>query len=224
MLPEIVPVFGSEPLRAGGEGAWVWLGGPADEVGDVLSCEESARVAKIVDPDRRTALRTFLSSRKVVLSALLGCPVAEVRIDHDGQGRPFLPCHPDTQISLSDSEGLNALATSRSRAVGIDVERIRPIGWEPMLGMMSDEPERSSIRRAVEGGGGLAAFFRCWTAKEAVLKAAGTGMRGDARRVCLPSGLVRGEEETVRMVRDGVAFRLDTAVLEGAVVSRAVCI
>ena len=56
--------------------------------------------------------------------------------------------------------------------VGIDLETIRPVS-DALLAKVANEDEWRLVR-----GDGETAFFRFWTAKEAVLKAVGSGITG----------------------------------------------
>lgn len=90
------------------------------------------------------------------------------RLRFGASGKPRLERGPD--FSLSHSGGLVACAVSWQRGLGLDVERIRPLGARSLrhaltpeeLHWASSDPER---------------LIRLWTAKEAVLKAAGCGLR-----------------------------------------------
>lgn len=59
--------------------------------------------------------------------------------------------------------------------VGVDVETIRPF-LPGLFGKIA-----VPVEWALVGGESIENFFRCWTAKEAVLKATGTGIKGLAQ-------------------------------------------
>ncbi len=80
------------------------------------------------------------------------------------------------EFNLSDSRNLALYAITRGTEVGADVEVLRPM--RDAMGISEhyfSDPEREVLRalppERVEDG-----FFRCWTRKEAYLKAIGTGL------------------------------------------------
>ncbi len=73
--------------------------------------------------------------------------------------------------SISHKSGCVA-AVAAPVAAGIDIEKIRPVK-EGLAERIADPDEWRLF-----AGEGISDFFRCWTAKEAVLKAAGVGIAG----------------------------------------------
>ena len=97
----------------------------------------------------------------------LGVELPELKKEENGAPIPKGGIH----WSLSHKSGCVA-AVAAPVPVGIDIEKIRPV----------KEGLAERIAAADEWrfffGEGLSDFFRCWTAKEAVLKAAGVGIAG----------------------------------------------
>ncbi|MGC4838280.1 4'-phosphopantetheinyl transferase family protein [Micromonospora vinacea] len=123
-------------------------------------------------------------------SLLLGRAETAVVLTHDREGRPVVRVDDvGLAVSVSRTAGLVVVAARRAGAVGVDVERIRPLPalalarrWFPPteLAWLGDRPEAG---RTVD-------FLRLWTAKEAVGKALGRGLRdGGLRRLMPPPGL-----------------------------------
>ena len=190
----------------------------------MLSSADKVRISRLVSDEKRVQLGRALSRRRELLSHLLAEPAADVAVAHDPEGRPFLPDFPDVSVSFSDSGTANALALVRSGKVGVDVETVRPIGWQAMLPMLSSEGEARDIRSAVEGASGLAGFFRCWAAKEAILKAAGTGLKGGAPRISLPRDVISGQRDLFSLAHDGLTLRVEIFEAGGLVLSRAMSV
>ncbi|MCG5438194.1 4'-phosphopantetheinyl transferase family protein [Micromonospora foliorum] len=125
---------------------------------------------------------------------LLGRADSELVLTHDREGRPVVGVDETTgsvelAVSVSRTAGLVVVAARRAGAVGVDVERVRPLPalalarrWFPPaeLAWLGDRPEAG---RTVD-------FLRLWTAKEAVGKALGRGLRdGGLSRLMPPPGL-----------------------------------
>jgi len=92
-------------------------------------------------------------------------------------GKPFLPDCP--VYNLSHSGSWVACAISRSNGVGIDVETFGHLqDYRDLLASTTHPAERRSIEE-VAPDRRLALFKRCWTRKEAVLKATGKGLSDD---------------------------------------------
>ena len=221
MFQDFRPFPKCSPAEPGAEGAWFWLSVPGPVNGAVLSGVDKARISRLVSDQKRVQLGRSLSQRRELLSHLLAEPAADIAIAYDPEGRPFLPDFPDASVSFSDTEAANALALVRSGKVGVDVETVRPIGWQAMLPMLSSEGEARDIRSAVKGAGSLACFFRCWAAKEAILKAAGTGLKGGAPRIHLPREVISGQQDQFSLEHDGLTLRVEIFEAGGLVLSRA---
>ncbi|WBF66257.1 4'-phosphopantetheinyl transferase superfamily protein [Desulfovibrio subterraneus] len=117
------------------------------------------------------------------LEAALNRPVPEA-FSVTRWGKPQLE-DTDVDFSISHSGGMVWTALCRSCHVGIDVEEIRPVPELEVLAAALHPHEQAGVF-AVPEEERLRIFYRCWTRKEAVLKAAGTGlnMTMDSFQVC----------------------------------------
>lgn len=217
-------INGLNPPETGAEGVWFWQTNPLEAGTKVLSEPENARVSRLLLPEKRDLLSASLAERRHLLAGLLGCEPAGLRIAHDDQGKPGLPDYPDISISFSDSEDWNGLALFRDRPVGIDVELVRPVLWEPMLNMLAEDDEADDIRAILADRAELDTFFRCWTAKEAILKAAGTGLKGGARRIRLPFAFISSDTDHFTIEHDGLNLAIDTFPEDRLILSRALAV
>ena len=139
----------------------------------------------------RAARERFVVSRgvlRLVLGGLTGSPPERLRFarrcgwcggtDH---GKPRLSDADRSGIdfSLSRSSGLALIAVARGRLVGGDVERVRRRTDILAVARSAFSPaERRAIESPATDGERREAFFRCWTRKEAYLKARGEGLAG----------------------------------------------
>ncbi len=172
--------------------AWVLDHSVAPQPPSPLTGVEQARLEKLVHPAKRTNLECSFRAVRAGLSDHLGCQSTEVIIEHDALGAPFLSSDPDRHLSISRTEGWSAFALSHDAAVGIDIERVRALNWRQMVSMVC-APSESSLLSQLEEGAALLPFYRIWTAKEAIMKAAGQGFRMGAPSIGLPERFIIGE-------------------------------
>ena len=82
-------------------------------------------------------------------------------------GKPYFPGHPDVHFNISHSSGAVLVGVS-DQELGVDIERIRPVGQRMMVRMAHVSTEE--------------AFFKSWVRREARAKRTGTEVGGALRR------------------------------------------
>ncbi|MFE2286484.1 4'-phosphopantetheinyl transferase family protein [Streptomyces sp. NPDC059443] len=119
---------------------------------------------------------------------------------HGRPGIEWPECALEFNLSRSGAHWL--LAVSAGRQVGVDIEDggATEVSEESSLLVMS-RSELAHIESRPDGDSRRQAFFRCWTRKEAVLKASGVGIVVDlpgveVRPDSRPTALVRHAEPT----------------------------
>jgi 4'-phosphopantetheinyl transferase len=119
----------------------------------------------------RSALRRGVA--RAVLARQLGLDMAALAIEHETAGRPVLagPAGTGLHLSLATRGGVVAVALG-TRPLGVDVEAVAPRA-EPPLALLHPD-ERRPLQRLAADARPLA-FARLWSAKEAYVKALGTG-------------------------------------------------
>ena len=118
-----------------------------------------------------------------VLRAILACYLNRVpeclSFCYGAHGKPGLAGETDgnaIRFSVSHSHGVALYAVSRAREVGIDLERVR---FDLAVSEIAEQffsRREVSMLRALPTEMRLHAFFRCWTRKEAYIKARGEGL------------------------------------------------
>ena len=141
----------------------------------VLSEEERARAARFhFESDRHRFIAARAALRRI-LAAYLDSAPADLVFSLGRQGKPAL-ANLGLEFNLSHSGGCGLLAVTRGRRVGVDVERVRAdFAGEDIARRFfaSAEVEALAATRPDEY---VTAFFRCWTRKEAYVKARGHGL------------------------------------------------
>jgi 4'-phosphopantetheinyl transferase len=144
----------------------------------ILSHEERRRRAEMKNEARRNSFTAGRVVLRKLLSEELGVSPVDVPLTVLDSGR--LGCEDsDLHLSLAHS-GQLAVAAASERNIGFDLEAIRPKPSSLLNYILADE-EREHIK-ALDLDGDLSLFL-CWTVKEAVLKANGTGLRRSPRLV-----------------------------------------
>lgn len=142
----------------------------------LLSPEEEFRAQQYhfeVDRVRFTACRGWL---RALLGRFLQVPAHTLTFTHGREGKPVLGDKTDLRFNVAHSQGLALAAFTRGREVGIDLEQVRPLqdAWKIVEQFFS--PHERAVLEDLPADQQLEAFFRCWTRKEAVLKARGDGL------------------------------------------------
>jgi 4'-phosphopantetheinyl transferase len=158
-----------------------------------LAADERARAARFhFERDRehfivaRGVLRTILGG---YLNRVPEC----LSICYGSHGKPALAGQSDAdaiRFSVSHSDGVAVYAVTRGRELGIDVERIRFDLAVVEIAERFFSRREVAMLRALPTEGQHQAFFRCWTRKEAYIKARGEGLslRLDEFDVLMPPG------------------------------------
>ncbi|HWI09093.1 MAG TPA: 4'-phosphopantetheinyl transferase superfamily protein [Solirubrobacteraceae bacterium] len=143
----------------------------------LLDDSERARAERFVrleDHDRFVLAHAAL---RLLLARCLGVEPATVRYAQRAHGKPGLGADlARLEFNMSHSGRLGLLAVARDRPVGVDVEAVR--GMADALSIADTQfsaLEREALR-ALAPSERRPAFFRCWTRKEAVIKADGEGL------------------------------------------------
>ena len=109
-----------------------------------------------------------------ILGAYLNQLPERVKLQADSLGKPELAFEDPVQFNLSHSRTIAVLAVAHGQPVGVDVEDVRPIEREVAARFFS-AAELAALG-ALQGEAWMNGFYRCWTRKEAILKAEGVGL------------------------------------------------
>ena len=149
----------------------IWLEHPDISAATLPAAWLIATGARPRDLTERSRLRREMA--RGIIARQLRLPAEAVTIGHDRQGAPRLAGPDGTRLhlSLATRSGLVAVALAEQR-VGIDVERV-DFGETPPLPVLH-QAEATVLLGLPEAARPLA-FARLWCAKEAYVKALGTG-------------------------------------------------
>jgi 4'-phosphopantetheinyl transferase len=172
-----------QPLKRGQAHVWShWL---------ECSTSQAAGLAKILSEDERKRASAFrfelhrnryISGRaalRSLLSQYLSYPADEIRFHYTSSGKPLLEQPTGTSelfFNVSHSDAVALFTFAIHGEVGVDVERIKVLNDREEIARRFFAPGEYAALSVVPNKD--LAFYRCWTRKEAYLKARGVGIFG----------------------------------------------
>lgn len=144
-----------------------------------LSLDELARAERFHSSVHRNRFIAAHGNLRVLLARYLGTLPGSLIFSLNAHGKPSLmPVDgaADLRFNLSHSQDAAVFAFALGREVGVDLERIRPSKNERALAKRFFSPSEVGALESLPESEQLRAFFRCWTRKEAYIKARGGGL------------------------------------------------
>jgi 4'-phosphopantetheinyl transferase len=180
LSPPTVPLRLSE----GDVHVWRWrLCKSAEEIAalkTLLSDDELARAERFYFARHHDAFIAARAGLRKALSGYLEVPPESIAFRYGDAGKPELPNQPAGELAggelafnLSHSGDWAVSAIARRGPLGIDIERVRPMNDAAGLARRYFAPAEVAAWQTLAADEQLPAFFRCWTRKEAYLKALG---------------------------------------------------
>ncbi len=161
----------------------IWLKAP-DEVSRayraLLLPEEIARADRFAFDHLKRSYEVSQGALRLLLACYLRCQPRSLAFTFGPKGKPALRGGSHLQFNLSNSVDLALYAFAVDCELGVDVERVQTMtDLEHVASRYFCEAEASELLSIGNKLARQEAFFRCWTRKEAYIKAVGTGL-------CLP--------------------------------------
>jgi 4'-phosphopantetheinyl transferase len=142
--------------------------------------DELARAGRFRQPQQRRRFLTARAALRLLLGNYLAIDPADVSLTIGEHGKPVLAGQtPDRGLvfNISHSGDRALLAFAWNRAVGVDVERVRPLQHEDALAQRCLAPAELACWRELDKPERLSGLFRYWVCKEAFGKATGLGIQ-----------------------------------------------
>jgi 4'-phosphopantetheinyl transferase len=160
----------------------VWLDQPPPVVaalGRLLANDERERAGRFHFEHHRARYTIGRGVLRALIARYTGAAPQSAVLAYGAQGKPFLAqprVDPALQFNLAHSHSLAVYAFTSGRAVGIDVEKVRPMpDAEAIAQRFFSIPERDNLE-LLPASRREQAFFHCWTHKEAFIKLLGSGL------------------------------------------------
>jgi 4'-phosphopantetheinyl transferase len=143
---------------------------------ELLSRDEQDRALRFREGRPRNDFVVTRGTLRALLARYLGTAPQEVHFCYAIHGKPLLGGNSNLCFNVSHTRGLAMMAVAQDRAIGVDVENVnRDTDVKPLAERFFSESERQALRH-LSGQELRAAFSRCWTRKEAYIKAKGDGL------------------------------------------------
>ena len=146
---------------------------------DILSSVEQDRASKFkFETDRRRYITAHATLRSI-LSIYVNSPARELQFASGPYGKPKLAAihaKKKFEFNMSHSHQMALIAVTQGREIGVDVEWVREdFAFDEVAQRFFTTREVAALR-ALPLHLQREAFYKCWTSKEAFLKAKGTGL------------------------------------------------
>jgi 4'-phosphopantetheinyl transferase len=142
----------------------------------MLSPEELTRANRFHFPLHRDQFVVARGVLRYLLSHYMEIPASRIRFAEGAHGKPELLEKPRYGFNVSHSGGLAMYAVSDLGEIGIDIEQHREMDDVEGIAKRFFAPEEVWALEQLSAEERRAAFFRCWSRKEAVVKAIGAGL------------------------------------------------
>jgi 4'-phosphopantetheinyl transferase len=148
----------------------------------LLSAAERARATRIIVAAARMRFVATRAALRVLLGERLAIDPVTVSFAYGAHGKPRLACKQTLTFNVSHSGKLALIALAGGAAVGVDIQRIEAQrDWRGLLRAVCGPDEHLRLLAEADRHG-PSVFFERWVAKEALLKATGTGLSGALRQ------------------------------------------
>jgi 4'-phosphopantetheinyl transferase len=143
-----------------------------------LAADERDRSARFrFERDRRRFV-VARGSLRDVLGRYVGTPADQIRFVYNAFGKPELSSEiggSRVRFNVSHSADIALIAVASDADVGVDIECVREDAGFAEIAQHFFSPDEAALRGQ--------AFFRCWTKREAYVKACGEGLGDGPVRV-----------------------------------------
>lgn len=158
----------------------VWKGrveaSAADAVWPLLARDERVRADRFHRPGDRHRFVMGRGGARALLAAYTGCAPHRLAFAYGPRGKPYLQAT-SIRFNVSHAGGVVLWAFARDARVGVDVEQVGEPDEEIKQAVLA--PRERAWIDTLNGSARAEAFYRCWTLKEALVKATGEGFVAD---------------------------------------------
>jgi 4'-phosphopantetheinyl transferase len=142
----------------------------------MLSVDERNRAERFRFENLRRAFAISRGGLRFLLASYLGRDPREIAFNYGPRGKPELQHSSRLRFNLSHSGLVTLYAFTLDCEIGLDVEQVRDLPDHDAIAIRFFSAGEVTELRSLNPAERLAGFFRCWTRKEAYIKAVGDGL------------------------------------------------
>jgi 4'-phosphopantetheinyl transferase len=174
------PAPASLSLQPGEVHVWrLTLDGPVDRFLDLLQPDEHARANRFYFPRDRNHFAIARGFLRLLLGRYLQADPKQLQFVYGAWGKPALADESresSLRFNMSHSHGVALYAVTDEREIGVDVEHVRADFASNDIARRFFSPFEFGVLCGLPEDDQVNGFFRCWTRKEAYIKATGRVM------------------------------------------------
>lgn len=142
----------------------------------LLDTTEIERAQRFRFPNHRDHYIIGRGILRQILSLYTNVPPAEIKISYGAHGKPYLAENPlNLQFNLSHSNEMAMYGLTVNKEIGVDIQKMEPIFRENIAKRFFSLDEYANLLKQADDKK-ITGFYRLWAAKEAFIKALGSGL------------------------------------------------
>ena len=149
---------------------------PSKDFRELLETDEIARANRFYFETHRNHFIVARGFLRLLLGHYLQTDPKQLRFSYGAWGKPALIGESRLRFNMSHSHGVALYAVTEGREIGVDVEHIRADFASDDIARRFFSGCEFGALRELPAEDRVAGFFRCWTRKEAYIKATGRGL------------------------------------------------
>jgi 4'-phosphopantetheinyl transferase len=157
----------------------LWLNASDAELAhyrSTLSLEERSRAERFSFENLKRSYTLSRGGLRILLAHYLNCSPNEIGIICGPRGKPALRDRSRIRFNMSHSGQMALYAFTHDCELGVDVEYLRPLDDSEAIAKRYFSAAEVTELLSLKPQERALAFFRCWTRKEAYIKAIGEGL------------------------------------------------
>jgi 4'-phosphopantetheinyl transferase len=178
-------------------------------MGSLLDPGEKIRAERLVIRERRSDFVLQRGILRFILSRYLARSPEEIQISTSADGKPYLP-EGDIQFNISHSNDLMICGVTSEARIGVDIQLVYPIENIERIIPKILTPSEIELLDRITLDERIDLFYTIWTAKEAFLKAIGSGFQLPAKEINICSL----EENTLTLEVEDPAYGSNWSIRE----------